>query len=280
MKNTILCGAILTVLCAQAQADTNETMGQANSNSVTTPVPQPAMNSTQPMMPVQAQPATATPAQVATPPAINCDYKIDATVKTIDQALVLTWSEKATTQAFDFDPTAVDAQMQKLQTCFTDQGWTGFNTALQKSGNLEAIKSQHLTVSSQIDGHVQMEEAKDNQWKVALPIQVVYQNEKEKVTQLLNIQLMVGRKTNGDLGITQMIATPRPSAAEQNTSTTSTAPMTTPGDNTNAPVTTTPPADSTTPILAPTPPTDATQPTSPTDATAPTVGSPTDEPNT
>jgi hypothetical protein len=275
MKNTILWGALLTVLCAQAQAETNETTVQTTTTTVTTPATQPAVQGTQPNMPVQAHPVILQPTnQLATPPIINCNYKIDANIKSIDQALVLTWSEKATTQAFDFDPTAVDVQMEQLQHCFTEQGWTGFNTALQKSGNLEAIKTQHLTVSSQIDGQAQMEEAKDNQWKIDLPLQVVYQNEKEKVTQLLNIKLTVSRKVTGELGITQMIATPRVAATAQtsatpNTTTTAVAP---PTDNTNAPVTTTPPTGtSTTPILAPTPPTD--------NSTAPTVGDPTAKPN-
>lgn len=273
MKNTILWGALLTVLCAQAQADANETTVQTTTTTVTTPATQPAVQGTQPIMPVQAQPVN----QLATPPVINCDYKIDANIKTIDQALVLTWSEKATTQAFDFNPTTLDTQMQQLQHCFTEQGWTGFNTALEKSGNLEAIKTQHLTVSSQIDGQAQMEEAKDNQWKINLPLQVVYQNEKEKVTQLLNIKLTVGRKMSGELGITQMIATPRIAATAQTNSTTNTTStaVTTPADSTSAPVTTTPNGTPSTPILAPTPPT----PTSPTDATAPTVGDPTAKPN-
>ena len=105
--------------------------------------------------------------------------------------------------------------MQKLKTCFTDQGWTGFSSALEKSGNLEAIKTQKLTVSSQLDGQPQVTEAKENQWKITLPLQVVYQNDKEKVTQLLNVNLTVGRKVSGDLGIAQMIATPRTATTPQ-----------------------------------------------------------------
>ncbi len=162
---------------------------------------------------VQQTPTVQPQAQPA--PVINCDYKIPATTKTIEQSLVLTWSEKAATQAFDFDPATLDTQMQKLKTCFTDQGWTGFSSALEKSGNLEAIKTQKLTVSSQLDGQPQVTEAKENQWKITLPLQVVYQNDKEKVTQLLTVNLTVGRKVSGDLGIAQMIATPRTATTPQ-----------------------------------------------------------------
>ena len=173
---------------------------------------------------------------------INCDYKIPADTKSISPSLVLDWSEKATTQAFDFTPATLDAQMDKLKSCFTDQGWISFNTALQKSGNIEAIKNQKLTVSSQIDGQAQVVDAKENQWKITLPLQVVYQNEKEKVTQLLTVSLTVGRKVNGDLGITQMIAAPR---TNTNNTQSTPAPHTeaTPATNTNTNSNTTAPVN-------------------------------------
>lgn len=244
MKNTILFGALLSILCAQTQAETQATTSTAANTS--TPATQPATQGTQPATPIQAQPTTTSaPAQAAT---INCDYKIPASTKVIDQSLILNWSEKATAQAFNFDPTQLDNQMNSLKNCFTDPGWTGFNNALQKSGNIEAIKGQKLTVSSQVDGQATMDEVKDNQWKLTLPLQVVYQNDKEKVTQLLTIKLTVGRKINGDLGITQMIATPRANTAQTNNSTapvstttnTNTKAATPSNDTTKAPVTTIP----------------------------------------
>ncbi|BCA96422.1 type IV secretion system protein IcmL [Legionella antarctica] len=206
------------------------------------------------------QPAVQTPAaqaptiepQAQPAPVIDCDYKIPANIKTVEQSLVISWSEKAVTQAFDFDPATLDTQMQKLKACFTDQGWTGFSSALEKSGNLEAIKTQKLTVSSQLDGQPQVTEAKDNQWKITLPLQVVYQNAKEKVTQLLSVNLTVSRKITGDLGIAQMIATPRTATTIQQPDT-STSPnagtsnVTTPA-NTTTPTNTTSPQPAETPV--------------------------------
>lgn len=254
MKNTILLGALFTLVCTQIHAEATQqavetqTPNTVNTNTTTvTPSQTPTViqnadsqpnqvnqtnPSTQQVQPGNQQPTQnpqnmqqgqpgenlqntqQIPVQQAAP-VINCDYKIPAATKIIDQSLILTWSEKATTQAFDFDPTTVDAQLVKLQTCFTNEGWQGFNSALQKSGNLEAIKSQKLTVSSQLDGQAQITEAKDNQWKITLPLQVVYQNDKEKVTQLLNVNLTVGRKITGDLGIAQMIATPRTTVSQE-----------------------------------------------------------------
>lgn len=246
MKNTIVYGALLTLLCTQSQADVQ------TSATTTTPASQPAVQGTQPTTPVQAQPTTS-----VQPIIINCDYKIPASTKVVEQSIVLTWSEKAVAQAFNFTPDQLETQMKSLQQCFTDQGWTGFNNALQKSGNVDAIKAQKLTVSSQVDGQVTMDEVKGNQWKLTLPLQVVYQNDKEKVTQLLAIKLTVSRKINGDLGITQMIAIPRSNNTQANNSPTSATPAstgtsptpaaTTPNDTTNAPTTATPNGTPTTP---------------------------------
>ncbi|CAM2960379.1 IcmL-like protein [Legionella steigerwaltii] len=273
MKNTLLWGTLFALLGTQVHAE--------NTQPVTPP----------PQTPSALKPVPATPTKpgqnlpsvnpAATPAApINCEYKIPPETKTIDQSLVMKWAMKAVTQAFDFNPNNLDAQLQKLQACFTEQGWTGFNTALQKSGNLDAIKSQKLTVSSQVDGQVVVTEAKDNQWKINLPLQVVYQNEKEKVTQLLSVDVTIGRKMTGDLGITQMIAAPRgtvtqekpqsstPNAANSMNPSTGTTPNPTTAPTTTAPSTTTSPTTTTQPTFPANPaatPTQATpgQPTLP-----------------
>ena len=171
-----------------------------------------------------------TPMQVTpiTPPQpIDCNYRIPAETTHIEQALVLKWAEKAAAQSFDFDYSTLDKQLLTLKSCYTDQGWQGFNDALQKSGNLNAIKSQQLMVSSMVNGTPTITELKENQWKVVLPLQVVYQNDKEKLTQPLTINLVVGRKISGDLGIMQMIATPRQSSGQGSAQTTPTTNTTT-----------------------------------------------------
>lgn len=142
-------------------------------------------------------------------PVINCEYLIPSTTTVIDQSLLSTWAEKATIQMFDFNPADLESQLDKLKPCFTDQGWISFKEALDSSGNIEAIKLQNLTVSSQLDGPVSINPSQENQWKINVPLQVVYQNDKEKLTQLLSIDLLVGRRMQGNLGIMQILATPR-----------------------------------------------------------------------
>lgn len=241
MKNTLLWSTLFTLIGTQVHAELTQQ---------TPPTP---------VKPQQTAPS-AQPSQAPTQ-VINCEYKISPETKKIDQSLVVTWAEKAVTQAFDFEPNQLDEQLQKLQPCFTEQGWTGFNTALQKSGNLEAIKSQKLTVSSQVDGQVVVTEAKDNQWKLNLPLQVVYQNEKEKVTQPLSVDVTIGRKVTGDLGIMQMIAVPKAPAATQEKSANMTNGATTTNGNTENPTNT--PTPETAPTAPQTPATTPTQPTLP-----------------
>jgi hypothetical protein len=140
---------------------------------------------------------------------ISCAYKIPPEKTDIDTSIVQSWAKYATVKSFDMDAASLDQQMNSLKECFTKQGWEGYQNALEKSGNLNAIKTQKLTVSSQVDGDVQINPAKTNQWKVTLPVEVVYQNDKQKLTQLLSVDVLVGRKVSGDLGIMQLIATPR-----------------------------------------------------------------------
>lgn len=142
-------------------------------------------------------------------PVINCEYPIPADVVTLDNTLLTTWATKAAVQSFDFNAPDMDSQLSQLKSCYTTQGWQGFMDALTKSGNVEAIKLQNLTVSSQVDGDVIIHLVKENQWKITIPLHVAYQNDKERLTQLLSIELLVGRNASGTLGIMQIIATPR-----------------------------------------------------------------------
>jgi Type-IV b secretion system, inner-membrane complex component len=181
--------------------------------STTTPATsaKPATSTT--VAPVTSKPATSPPpglATLATPPkSLDCNYRIPAETTRIAQPIVLKWAAKAAEQSFNYDYNSLDKQLADLKACYTDQGWQGFKEALQKSGNLDAIKSQQLIVNATVKGQGKIVEIKENQWKVTLPMQVTYQNNQEKLTQPLMVNLVVGRKISGDLGIMQMIAIPR-----------------------------------------------------------------------
>ncbi|CEG61714.1 DotI/IcmL/TraM family protein [Legionella micdadei] len=224
-----------TTVSSTATSNNKATGGVTTPNSTSTSTTAPTSNTTSstpsatppaPGATTNTTPATTgtsnTAAPTAAPPQpLNCNYRIPAETTHIEQTIVMKWAEKAAEQSFDFDYNTMDSQLAALKSCYTEQGWQGFNDALQKSGNLNAIKSQQLTVSSMVNGESKITELKDNQWKVIIPMQVVYQNDKEKLTQPLTVNLVVGRKISGDLGIMQMIAIP-----SQTTSTGNEAPTT------------------------------------------------------
>lgn len=196
MKKRMLISMLTMVFSVAGYAEEAKPITQP----IPTPTPAEATSNTQ-------TPAPEANAQNANP--INCDYKMPKKTAQVDTALVLSWAEKATIQSFQFDVAKLDDQLNALKNCYTEQGWKGFNDALQKSGNLESIKGQQFNVSSQMDGEAQFIDKKDNQWKIMLPVQVTYQNTKEKLTQSLSVTVLVGRKSSGDLGIMQLVAMSR-----------------------------------------------------------------------
>lgn len=172
-----------------------------------------------PIQPTNGQ--TTSPQIPIVPPTINCAYRIPADTTNIDEALIKTWAKAAAIQSFTYQPDTLDKDIAELKSCYTDQGFVGFNDAMQKSGNFTTIKTQQLAVKSEIDGDISLSVVKENQWKVTVPIKVVYQSAKEKLTQQLSVDLLIGRKMSGDLGVMQMIATPQRAA---NTTTANTTP--------------------------------------------------------
>ena len=198
MKKQFLSTALSSLLCFSAHAD--NTQNQTNSDEKITPIAQTTQETAAPE--IKSKLAAAPMAL----PVIDCEYAIPATTTTIDRTIISNWAEKAAVQAFEFNPATMTAQLDKLKNCFTDQGWQGYYDALVKSGNLESIKTHSLTVTSKIAGELKIDPTKDNQWKITLPMQVVYKNEKETFNQELSVDLLVGRKVSGGLGIMQVIA--------------------------------------------------------------------------
>ena len=230
MKKTMLYGAILNLICAQVQAI------QVPAPPIQVPAPSAEKKGTVikkvagleatknkqsevKEQAIQLSDSLASEKELSAKlnlaKTINCEYKIPIEITKIDEALVLSWAEYAATQSFDFNSVLIDNQLQKLQACYTENGWIQFKTALTKSGNLEVIRTQDLAVSSQLDGLCELIESKDYQWKINIPLKVVYQNDKERVTHFLSIYLTIVRKITGELGIRQMIATPRSAPLSQ-----------------------------------------------------------------
>lgn len=206
MKKSMLACTLLLAYSA-ANAGQLEIATGASASPQTTSVDGTATTTTTPTT-TAAPTQTTTAAPQPTPQTISCHFHFPANT-TIADNVVKMWAEKAVLQTFDYSSDNVDIRLQELKLCFTDSGWVGFTTALDQSGNLTSIRNQKLTVSAQIDGSSNLSPIKENQWKVTLPMEVVYQNKQDKVTQLLTLEVMIARKVSGDLGIQQIIASPR-----------------------------------------------------------------------
>ncbi len=199
------------------------TVAAKTTPAATLPASAPTAQSEQTVAPASTTPAPAAelkptvvsqPAPPVAPPLIDCFYQIASNpISDIELSL---WAQYAALKSFDYSFDKMDTQLQGLKSCFTEQGWTGFNEALKQSGNLTTIKTQQLTVSSQIAGKPEVNLIKANQWRITVPLDVVYQNTQEKLTQSLAVVLVVTKKTATELGIVQLIAAPKPEkVAEQ-----------------------------------------------------------------
>ena len=158
-------------------------------------------------VPVPA-PAIPTPVSVVSPELMDCDFHFPKDLKVIDPNLIETWAQKATVKAFTFESKNLDAQLSDLKHCFTDQGWKGFNDALQKSGNLEAVKQKKIIFTATSMPGTKLALIKENQWKIEVPVEVTYQNKDHKLVQNLNVTILLMRKPTNDLGIMQVVAVP------------------------------------------------------------------------
>lgn len=181
------------------QSDKVKTLAAADSKSQNTPS---SVQVTQPT--TAAAETTSKPLSIP----VDCLYQLSTTAPISDVELTQ-WAQQAAIKSFDYSFDKMDSQLQNLKSCFTDQGWLGFSDALKQSGNLVAIKAQQLTVSSEIEGQLQIDPFKNNQWKITVPLKVVYQNTQEKFIQSLTVEMIVTKKSATQLGIVQLIAAPK-----------------------------------------------------------------------
>lgn len=137
---------------------------------------------------------------------INCTYQIPPQTTNIDLNILKQWAEYAASQSFHLSYQTLDQDINQLKHCFTEQGFTSFQNALETSGNMTAIKNQKLNVNGVKNGDLSVEVLKDGRWRVSVPLQVVYQNDQEKLTQELTVILLVERKPAGQFGIVQINA--------------------------------------------------------------------------
>ncbi|TAL63645.1 MAG: type IV secretion protein IcmL [Burkholderiaceae bacterium] len=135
-------------------------------------------------------------------------------------ANLLTWVQTCITQANTYDFVNYQAQFMKNKDCFTTEGWSQFQSAMERAGTLDVVKNQRLVATSVANGApVILQEGLFNgayAWQIQIPITVTYQGG-QGGRSMVNQQLMVKALVTNvapyiskeGVGIAQYIATER-----------------------------------------------------------------------
>lgn len=134
----------------------------------------------------------------------------------VTQSALLNWAKKCVTSANTYDFVNYQKQFQENSVCFTPEGWQQFMGAVEKSGNLETVKSQRLVASSVEQGApvITREGLRKGvySWEVELPILVSYQGGqggRAAASQRLLVKLLISRVSTAaykeGVGIVQYI---------------------------------------------------------------------------
>ncbi|EPX83504.1 type IVB secretion system apparatus protein IcmL/DotI [Salipiger mucosus] len=137
---------------------------------------------------------------------------LDQPVQSVNE--VLSWSTDAITKAYTFSFANYRQQLQDARDAFTTEGWSGFQTALEESGNLRTvIANRFVTTAVPRGAPVVVSEGYLNgryAWKIEVPILVTYESANKSTTQDLIVQAVIVRRPELEhpkgIGIAQIIA--------------------------------------------------------------------------
>lgn len=115
-------------------------------------------------------------------------------------SVLLQWTTQTATSAYTYDFRHFKSQMELARQNFTPEGWASFDAALQASGNLAAVESKRMLVTSyQRGGAVVTNEGLDPAtgryfWNVEFPMEIVYEGSgTSRYEQRLIAQIVVVR---------------------------------------------------------------------------------------
>lgn len=138
----------------------------------------------------------------------------------VSDAKLLGWVQQCVTEANTYDFVNYRASFQRSSRCFTDAGWTLFQTLLGTSGNLNTVLKDRLVASAVATGAgVIVNKGVLNgvyTWEIQQPINVYYQGgnaNQAAITQKLILTIRVVRvstdKSEEGIGITQYVGAER-----------------------------------------------------------------------
>lgn len=126
---------------------------------------------------------------------------------------LLQWANMAAIAAYTYSFVNYRQELQSASTYFTPEGWQNFISALQDSGNLNAVISKKLIVSAVAKGApVILNEGLLNgryTWRVQMPMLITYQSASQKSDQDVVVTMLITRvsplNSARGIGIAQFI---------------------------------------------------------------------------
>lgn len=126
---------------------------------------------------------------------------------------VLQWATEAALAAYSYDYVNYRKQLQNASDYFTPDGWAQYMSALQSSGNLEAVKEGKIIATAVPTGAAQLQQEglldHAYAWQVSVPIRVSFQGQTTQQTIDYNVSMKVARVSTLDkadgIGVQQII---------------------------------------------------------------------------
>lgn len=110
---------------------------------------------------------------------------------------ILEWSIRATRAALNLDFVNYSKQLQSASEYFTSSGWSAFSGALDKSGLLEAVKSQKLMMSAVVpkspiirfNGIISGRHI----WRISMPVLVTFGSASDQRQRQMDVTMIISR---------------------------------------------------------------------------------------
>lgn len=132
---------------------------------------------------------------------------------------LLSWTMDCVERSHSFDVVNYRKQLTGAMGCFTDSGWNGFYSALERSGNLKEVIDKKMIATATRAGPAVIQKQGVNPqtgvytYIVRFPMNVVYQGEGRMPGQKLMMTTMVERVDTAEspdgVGISQIIGEPQ-----------------------------------------------------------------------
>lgn len=117
-----------------------------------------------------------------------------------DDKRVTNFAIQSVLSTFSYDSLSYEKQMADLQDIFTKEGWKNFSSALNKSGNIDAVKKNNMVVSAYKNGKASIESYTQNKqsesWVVKVPAMVTYSNEYIAIDQPMTSYISIDKNNN------------------------------------------------------------------------------------